>query len=1688
LDGSKQVAKASQTEPEILPGKRGQKRHANKQPQPVNQSGMRVIWQGRQPIYSAMAAVVLVGLNLGSPSASAQTSWAAAANGNWNTAGSWNPAAVPTEGTTVSITIAGTYTVTYNSPMAAASIGSLTLGSATSIPTLTLTAAGFNVSGSCTLADSSAEVLNINSGGVMNNATLNMVSRNALVNVNTGGVVTNGATQVANNSSNDGTGKLTINSGATASLGNVTVGRHNQSGSLGLQILGGTVLASSIDIGTRNSYSTMAVSGGTVTNAGNLRLGTGSATAGRETRFHQTGGTVGVAGTVDLPVANNYTAWFSVLGASSTLYAAGIRIYPNAITGAAARLTNSGTIYLGANGFKALNPGTYTVALNDQSVLGAAADWSGNANMVTASGTVSFKAADAGGVAHDITLTNTISGGANVAKLGTGTLALYGANSYAGNTVVSAGRLIVGNATALPKGTGLTVGGSGTSAIVDLAGFSPQVGGLATAGIAANQLITNSSAVNPATLTFSNSMANATFGGLIAGSSQPIALTILGGNLTLTGANAYAGNLFISNGKLALNNGASTFTGAAIVLSNSTATLDISGMGGLNLSAGQSLSGYGVVTGSVISANCRITPGANGGAGILTFTNNLTFNGAVTNQFDLLLDPDAAGNDQLIIGGAFNVTGVNVIQLNPLSGSLLEGTYKLIKCGALGSGDTNNFLLTGSPGINLEAALSVTATGVDLVVSQAGSAERDWRGDGVANLWDHTTTNWLNNGSPQVFSDANFVRFDDAGSNTPAITLVGALAPKTVTVDAVVDYAFSGAGKITGAAVLSKTNSGTLTILTTNDFSGPTTIDGGALQLGNGLAAGSLGTNAIQDNDRFIVNLPGDNTFANLVFGTGTFVQSGPGMLTLTASNTYSGGTLVNAGTLQVNTGAWFGSGKVTNNGLLAFNRSGSTVVSTHISGSGAVALRSSGTVTITTNNSYSGGTTVSNGTLLAGNVSGSATGTGTVTVSGAGKLAGTGFIAGAVAINSGATLAPGNPLGTLTINNDLTVNSGAVLNFALGTNSSRVVVNGNLILNGTLNVSNAGGLFGGSYTVFTYTGGLTLGTLTIGTLPPNTTVAIDTSTPGQVNLIVAVLRFDIPSFPGALGFGARAYGGRTGSVYHVTTLADSGAGSFRTAVSSPNRTVVFDVGGYIELITAVSVRENITIAGQTAPGGGIGFKGGEISFANRNNIICRYIRIRPGSDTASDTDDALSLYRARNVILDHVSMEFAPWNNVGAVSDDWQNWPVTDVTFQNCINANPTGQQFGAHTESVNSTMAWFYTIFANSHNRNPMSKINDMFINNVLYNCSAGYTTHTSTPFDHDIVNNYFIAGPGSSGNLPWYQVDNDQSIYYSGNYYDSDENGVLGGGITTPYWYQGAPYGTVLLSPWSSLTSTSVLYSARAAYRVAVSQAGALPRDQVDDLVISQVKTLGNGSVGPGAGTAGPDGGFYTSQTQTGLPNNGYGVINGGLAATDTDGDGMPDYWETALGSNPNFADNNLPGTGGYTKLENYLNWLADPHAVATKSGFVDIDLWRYTSGFTNVSPVYSAFAATNGTVAVVLNNHTARFSATAGFSGLGSFRFSVAGSDGSQATNAVGILVTAASPQFQTVNVTGGNVLLSGDGGIPNSSYYLLGSTNLAWPLNAWARIATNQFDASGTFTATNFYDAEAGQYFYRLQLP
>lgn len=342
-------------------------------------------------------------------------------------------------------------------------------------------------------------------------------------------------------------------------------------------------------------------------------------------------------------------------------------------------------------------------------------------------------------------------------------------------------------------------------------------------------------------------------------------------------------------------------------------------------------------------------------------------------------------------------------------------------------------------------------------------------------------------------------------------------------------------------------------------------------------------------------------------------------------------------------------------------------------------------------------------------------------------------------------------------------------------------------------------------------------------------------------------------AFPGAVGFGATATGGTGGTVYTVTNLNDSGAGSFRDAVSQSHRIIEFAVGGYIQLASPVSVSSYLTIEGQTAPGGGIGIMAREVSFDGATNDIVQDVRFRQGTLDPDSGKSGINLLDSSDMIFDHVSVEFGQWDDVDSVG-------ATDITIQDSIIADPIGQQFSAHTETGPYT--WYQDVFANAHNRNPLAKANTQFINNVVYNYQGGYTAgNSSGHFSHDVIGNYFIAGPSTtSASDAWYQMSN-QSVYSSGNYLDGNKDGTLNGAVL------GVGGGaTALSAPWSSSTAGIPAVSAAAAYAEVVASAGALPRDQVDSQVIGNVTSLGT------AGT------LWTSQTGTGLGNDGYGTIPG------------------------------------------------------------------------------------------------------------------------------------------------------------------------------------------------------------------
>ena len=541
----------------------------------------------------------------------------------------------------------------------------------------------------------------------------------------------------------------------------------------------------------------------------------------------------------------------------------------------------------------------------------------------------------------DVTVGNAISGGGNLVQAGSSVLTLTAGSTYSGATTVSNnGTILIGAPGAIPSGTALILGGGGTAGTVDLFGNTLSAGALNNGGGSSGATI-GSSALVPATLIF-NGTAPSTFSGAIQdtlpGGSSTVALAIQGGTLTLTGANTFSGTTAISGGTLALGAGGSISNTPSIILNGAASIFDVSAISGFGLPGGQTLSGIGAVAGNLSAANNLISPATNGVVGTLTFSNNLALNGGNTIVFDLATTP-ASGNDQMVVAGALNLSGVNTLQINPLSGTLESGTYKLIQFGSLGSGGAANFQLAGSIGNGLQAALNVTATEVDLEVSPGAGSLLVWQGDGSANLWDTASINWLFGGVPVNFGNGDFAVFNDTSTNT-VVNLAGSLQPGSVTVNAANNYTFTGAGKISGALSLTKTNSGALTILTANDYNGVTTIAQGTVQLGNGISSGALGSSSIVDNGLLLLQPPGGSTLGNPISGTGQLLQAGPGAVTLTASNSYSGGTTINSATmLQIGDGGTLGLGGVLDNGTLNFNGSGNSTVNNVISGNGRVTL-----------------------------------------------------------------------------------------------------------------------------------------------------------------------------------------------------------------------------------------------------------------------------------------------------------------------------------------------------------------------------------------------------------------------------------------------------------------------------------------------------------------------------------------------------------------------------------------------------------------------------------------------------------------------------------------------------------------------------------------------------------------------------
>ena len=327
-------------------------------------------------------------------------------------------------------------------------------------------------------------------------------------------------------------------------------------------------------------------------------------------------------------------------------------------------------------------------------------------------------------------------------------------------------------------------------------------------------------------------------------------------------------------------------------------------------------------------------------------------------------------------------------------------------------------------------------------------------------------------------------------------------------------------------------------------------------------------------------------------------------------------------------------------------------------------------------------------------------------------------------------------------------------------------------------------------------------------------------------------------AFPGAEGFGRFATGGAGGETVHVTTLDDSGTGSFRDAVSQPHRMVVFDVGGIIRLKSNIAASSDLTILGQTASGEGITLYGRSVSFSGQHNVIVRHLRFREGIN-GDKGKCSVNLSGGSGMIFDHCSIEWGRWDCLGLTQGSH------DITFQSCIIGEGVDpQRFGSLSDSV-TNITYSHNLWINNQSRNPKAKGRIQYINNVVYNWGVCGLVGGHSEADHflDAVGNYFIAGPNSGARAVGEFKATDH-VYQKGNFADVDKDGKLNGHELAPADFgsgDGAP--TLVASPAVAPLTGLTIESAQSALTNVLANAGcSLRRDAVDARLIDAVQSFG------------------------------------------------------------------------------------------------------------------------------------------------------------------------------------------------------------------------------------------------------
>ncbi|EBW3212761.1 autotransporter outer membrane beta-barrel domain-containing protein [Salmonella enterica subsp. enterica serovar Remiremont] len=808
-------------------------------------------------------------------------------------------------------------------------------------------------------------VLELNTGGTFDNAisgsgqvvksgdeTLTLSGANSY----TGGTLISGGTLVASNVEALGTGDVTDNavlelntggdfdnaisgSGQVVKSGDETLtlsGSNTYTG--GTLISGGTLVASNVE----------ALGTGDVTNDAVLELNTGgdfdNAISGSG-KVEKSGD-----GTLTLSGSNTYRGGTTISG--GTLVATNVEALGSG------DVTDNATLELNTGGtFDNAISGSGQVVKSGDDALTLSGNNSYTGGTLISDGTLVASNVDAlgsGDVTDNATLEmntggdfdNAISGSGQVVKSGDETLTLSGANSYTGGTTISGGTLVANNVEAL-----------GTGDVTNNATLELNTGG--------------------------------DFDNAISGSGQ----VVKSGDktLTLSGANSYSGATTISGGTLIATHVNALGTGA--IDNRASLLLDASGQFTVTDLTTESGGNTEIGAGSTLQAT-TLTQKSDS-----TLTINLDSNTA---------DPVIHAASQVSLAGTLDITGVgDVLDSDPASTDDLD-TFTLIASDKTIAGDFEKLTVAGMDAdladfITVDGRIDDTGKQYELTTALTWYADRDdavTDAHGTFNLtnadgsfavntvlenvdatldpasatgWDGTSLIKQGAGTLILNAENTYTGGTTISGGTLVATNVDALGSGDVTDDATLELNTGGTfdNAISGSGQVVKSGDDVLTLSGANSYSGGTLISDGTLVASN---VEALGTGDVTDNAVLELNTGGD--FDNAISGSGQVVKSGDETLTLSGTNSYTGGTLISGGTLVASNVEALGSGDVTDNATLELNTDGD--FANNIGGTGSVVKSGDETLTLSGANSYTGGTTISGGTLVANDVN--ALGTGDVT------------------------------------------------------------------------------------------------------------------------------------------------------------------------------------------------------------------------------------------------------------------------------------------------------------------------------------------------------------------------------------------------------------------------------------------------------------------------------------------------------------------------------------------------------------------------------------------------------------------------------------------------------------------------------------------------------------------------------------